>query len=218
MSVLGDRTARRRADARELAVTPPPDPYRGQLADPYCDQPVADDVRLFVPAGYRQLPPVGGARPGPWGPGMAPRPGSAPAPAVFAGVTGLVLAVLLGLLGMLLLAVVSLSGDVGAPDRSFYRGADASYVVLALVNFLMMAGCLLGAIGLLSGRVAGRVLLTGSGWAAVIVSLFWWQGPHSVNPTLPVVMAGASLAMLIAAYQPSVTHWLGVRPPPQPTR
>jgi hypothetical protein len=198
----GSATAR---DARELARAPVPDPYRGQLADPYCDRPVPPDAAL---------------RGGNAGPARPPTPVyflrvPAPRSASFAGVTGIVLGCLIALFGLILFAILSFQNQLGAPDRSFYQGNDASFLLLALLDFGLAALCIGGGGALLAGRLAGRIALTAGGWIAFGMSLFWWHSNH-VEDALPIVVGLASVAMLIAMYDPRVTRWLGVLPPPQP--
>jgi len=138
-----------------------------------------------------------------------------PGPAVVAGILALGLAALLGLFGLLLLAIVSLQDEYGAPDRSFYRGSDSSYVLLALLNFALGASLAIGGISLLTGRLGGRLMITIAGWTVLTVCGFWWL-QATVNALVPLVMAAASLGMLVLCYHASVTRWLGVLPAAQP--
>jgi hypothetical protein len=132
-----------------------------------------------------------------------------------AGILAIALAALLGLFGLLLLAIISLQDEYGAPDRSFYRGSDSSYLLLALLNFALAAGLAIGGISLLTGRLLGRLVITIAGWTVLTVCGFWWL-QAGVNALVPLVMAAASLAMLALAYQAGVTRWLGVLPAAQP--
>jgi hypothetical protein len=198
----GGATAR---DARELARTPVPDLYRGQLADPYCDRPVPVDAPLrggnAAPA--RPAAPVYFMR--------VP----APKPVTFAGVTGIVLGSVIALFGLILFAILSFQNELGAPDRSFYQGNDASYFLLALLDFGLAALCIGGGSALLTGRLTGRIALTAGGWIALGMSLYWWHSNH-VQGVFPVMVGLTSAAMLAAMYDPRVTRWVGVLPPPQP--
>ncbi len=211
------RTAQQR-DARELALTPPPDPYRGALADPFTVRTVTS-----LPAGPPEL---AGQRPlhepatsGPSTAQHRPAAGTAratPVPATFAGILGIAMGLTLGLFGMVLLAYLSLQHSDGAPDRSFYRGTDSGYLVLALLNFGLALGCAVGGIMLLTGRLAGRIAMTVAGWTALILTAFWYLRGN-VNVAAPLIMACAAAAMLTLAYHGSVTRWLGVLPSPQPS-
>ncbi|HTZ43640.1 MAG TPA: hypothetical protein VMB79_07235 [Jatrophihabitans sp.] len=186
-------------DARELARTPPADPYRGTLTDPF-SRPVAEPAREPVP---ERADPV-------------PRPSArTPSGASLAGIIGIALGLTLGLFGLLLLTIVSLQNDYGAPDRSFYRGTDSGYVVLGLVNFVLAGCCAIGGIVLMTGRLSGRIALTIGGWATILLSGFWLID-GSVRVVVPIVLAVAAATMLCFGYQRPVTDWLGVLPPPQP--
>ncbi|HEX8768617.1 MAG TPA: hypothetical protein VF714_09620 [Jatrophihabitans sp.] len=204
-----------RNDARELAGTKPADPYRGALTDPYSGQPAAaapsagpngtgapgantQPARLAV-ADYGRLPAGNGT----------------PGPAVLAGILALGLAATLGLFGLVLLAIISLQDEYGAPDRSFYRGSDSSYLLLALLNFALGASLVIGGISFLTGRLLGRLAITIAGWTVLTVCGFWWLRA-AVNDVVPLVIAAASLGMLVLSYQASVTRWLGVLPAAQP--
>jgi hypothetical protein len=138
-----------------------------------------------------------------------------PVPAVIAGVLAFGLAALLDMFGLLLLAIISLQDEYGAPDRSFYRGSDSSYLLLALLNFALGASLAIGGISLLTGRLIGRLVITVAGWTVLTVCGFWWL-QSAVNGVVPLVMAAASLGMLAMAYQAGVTRWLGVLPAAQP--
>lgn len=144
----------------------------------------------------------------PWTPTVRPMP------ATIAGILGFLLSIALVLFGVSLLALLSLQSDLGAPDRSFYRGADSGSVVLALVDFALAGGCAVGAILLLGGRVLGRISCTVSGWLILCLSAFWYLRGQS--QIIAPVMALAAAAMLLLSYQRSVTRWLGVLLPPQP--
>jgi len=194
------RTAQQR-DAHELARTPVADPYRGALADPY------------LPSSVVGTSPPAADEPAPVAPGPTPR--GTPASATLAGILGIALGLTLGLFGLLLLTIVSLQNDYGAPDRSFYRGTDSGYVVLGLVDFLLAGCCGIGGIVLLTGRLSGRIALTTGGWATILLAAFWLVD-GSVRVLVPIVLAIAAATMLFFAYQRAVTDWLGVLPPPQP--
>jgi hypothetical protein len=138
-----------------------------------------------------------------------------PAPATIAGVLGFLLSLAMVLFGISLLALLTLQSDYGAPDRSFYRGADSGSVVLALIDFALAIGCAVGAILLLGGRVLGRVSCTVSGWLILCLSAFWYLRGHA-GTVVPLAVALAAGAMLLLSYQRSVTRWLGVLFPAQP--
>ncbi|MEO7261497.1 MAG: hypothetical protein ABI047_09625 [Jatrophihabitantaceae bacterium] len=210
-----------RRDARELAATRPADPYRGALTDPYTDR--VAPARPAAPSS---------ASVGPGGPGFAtegaqtrvlatadhgqlPAGNRAPSPAVLAGIIAISLGAALGLFGLLLLAIVSLQDEYGAPDRSFYRGSDSGYLVLALLDFALGACLAIGGISLLTGRLIGRLVITAAGWTVLALCGFWWL-QTAVNGLAPLVLALLSLSMLAMCYQASVTRWLGVLPAAQP--
>jgi hypothetical protein len=218
MTAAEDKRARR--DARELAATRPADPYRGALADPYTGRPAParaaapapvtgqaskdaalGQTRSSAPAGY-DLPVAGnGSR--------------TPGQAVLAGIISIGLGAVLGLFGLLLLAIIGLQDEYGAPDRSFYQGSDANYLLLALLD-LALGGCLvIGSISLLTGRLIGRLLVTIAGWAVLALCGFWWL-QAAVSSLIPLVIALLSLGMLALCYQAGVTRWLGVLPAAQP--
>lgn len=203
MATARTRTAQQR-DARELALTRPPDPYRGGLTDPYGGRPVASQ-------------PPGADQPVPGEPPVTTFPATdrSPTSATFAGILGIALGLTLALFAMLLLTILSLQNDYGAPDRSFYRGTDSGYLVLALVDFGLAVACALGGIVLMTGRVSGRIAMTVGGWGTLLLAAFWYLRGE-LNPIAPVIMAIAALAMLMLCYQRSVTRWLGVLPAPQP--
>jgi hypothetical protein len=215
-----------RLDARELAASRPADPYRGALTDPYTPPP-AVDVKATAPTGAalagisstvtgeptgtrNEAAPTQAEDHEPVPPGNA-----TPGPAVVAGIIAIALGAALGLFGMLLLAIISLQDEYGAPDRSFYRGSDSSYLLLALLDFAL-GGCLVaGGISLLTGRLNGRLALTVAGWTVIALCGFWWsQG--ATNRLLPLLIGLLALAMLALCYQRSVTRWLGVVPAAQP--
>jgi hypothetical protein len=205
------RPSRSRRDAADLAATPTPNPYRGQLSDPFCDQPVPDGVTLFVPRGARQVDAPRNA-PAQTRPNV---PSRAPSAAVTAGVIGLVIGTLIGIFGLVLLAVISLEQDLSGQDRSFYQGSDASYVLMAMLNFALCACLVAGAIGLMSGRVGGRITLTAGIGTALLFSAFWWdEGRAPVF--IPVVVGFSAALALVLSYRRDVTDWLGVLPVPQP--
>ena len=139
-----------------------------------------------------------------------------PAAATAAGLLGLALSLAMALFGISLLALLSLQSDYGAPDRSFYRGADSGSAVLALIDFGLSAGCGLGGVMLMGGRVIGRVAMTASGWVIIDLAAFWYLRGHA-SSAVAVVVGVAAAAMLLLSYQRSVTRWLGVLPPPQPS-
>jgi hypothetical protein len=210
-----------RSDARELAVTKPADPYRGALTDPFSGRPAAAPSTGPNSAGPSTgaLDAAGannGLRQDPaaeYGP--LPAGNRTPAPAVMAGILALGLAAILGLFGLLLLAVISLQDEYGAPDRSFYRGSDSSYLLLALLNFVLGASLVIGGISFLTGRILGRLVITIAGWTVLTVCGFWWL-QAAVNDLVPLLLAAASLGMLALCYQASVTRWLGALPAAQP--
>jgi hypothetical protein len=206
------RRSAQRIEARELARLPVVNPYRGQLADPFYDRAVPEDVALFVPRGTRQ---VRTARPASVPMMVPPTQRKAPGLAVFAGVLALITGALTGIFGLMLLALVNYENTLGAPDRSFYRGSDASYVTLALLNLGVCALLVIGAIRMIMGRVGGRISMTVGAWATIGFGTFWWRDAHA--PTLlPVAFIIAAAAILMTAYHRSVNRWLGVQPPPQP--
>ena len=138
-----------------------------------------------------------------------------PGAATLAGIVGIALGLTLGLFGLLLLTIVSLQNDYGAPDRSFYRGTDSGYVVLGLVDFGLAACCGIGGIVLMTGRLSGRIAITVGGWATLMLSGFWLLD-GAVRAVVPAVLAVSAATMLFFSYQRPVTDWLGVLPPPQP--
>ena len=215
MAKVRTRTPQQRA-ARELALTPPSNPYRGGLSDPFSQpvverQPVTERQLLTE----RQAPAAERAE--------SERPTDQPSriargtpgAATMAGIIGIALGLTLGLFGLLLLTIVSLQNDYGAPDRSFYRGTDSGYVVLGLVDFGLAACCGIGGIMLMTGRVNGRIAVTAGGWATLLLSGFWLVD-GAVSVVVPIVLAVAAVTMLFFSYQRPVTDWLGVLPPPQP--
>jgi hypothetical protein len=201
MATARARTAQQR-DARELALSRPTDPYRGGLLDPFGTQPAP--AATAEQADGPPVPPLPGV------------PSDTPAAATVAALLGLALSLAMALFGVSLLALLSLQSDYGAPDRSFYRGADSGSAVLALMDFGLSAGCGLGGVMLMGGRVTGRIALTVSGWTIVGLSAFWYLRGHA-SSTIAVVVALAAVAMLMLSYQRSVTRWLGVLLPPQPS-
>jgi hypothetical protein len=144
-----------------------------------------------------------------------PSRATAPGEAVTSGVLAIIVGIMVGILGLVLLTILSFQNEFGAPDRSFYRGTDSSYVLLALVDFALAACVVTGAIGLMSGRVAGRVAMTVGCWTVLVLCAFWYLGQHAPR-IVPVTMAVLAAAALLFGYQRSVTRWLGVLPPPQP--
>jgi len=207
------RTPQQRA-ARELARTPTANPYRGALSDPF-SSPVADPARTERgTTGTGSTPAGSGGLSADRQPAYRPATGT-PGSATLAGILGIALGLTLGLFGLLLLTIVSLQNDYGAPDRSFYRGTDSGYVVLGLVDFGLAMCCGIGGIVLMTGRVSGRIAITAGGWATLLLSGFWLLDAD-VNPAVPIVLAVAAATMLFFSYQQPVTYWLGVLPSPQP--
>ncbi|HEX2903951.1 MAG TPA: hypothetical protein VHO01_10900 [Jatrophihabitans sp.] len=223
------RTPQQR-DARELALTPQANPYRGALTDPFGATMPARPLERAQP-----LPPVaavaqsgvaaGWPVPEATGPGASapagipaceplPRPGQ-PGAVTLAGIIGILLGLALGVFGLLLVTIVSLQAEYGAPDRSFYRGTDSGYVILGLLDFGLAVLCGVGGIVLFTGRLAGRVALTIGGWACLLLSAYWLTG-STVSKSVPLVVAAAAAVMLWAMYTRRVTRWLGVLPAPQP--
>jgi hypothetical protein len=223
MGTAGGKKAR--SEARELAVTKPADPYRGALTDPYTGGPAA----ASSPAGPSGLTGASNASGASGVAGASNEPGlyplaeqgrlpagnRSPGPAVVTGILALGLAAILGLFGLLLLAIISLQDEYGAPDRSFYRGSDSSYLLLALLNFALGASLVIGGISFLTGRLIGRLVITIAGWTVLTVCGFWWL-QAAVNDLVPWLIAAASLGMLALSYHASVTRWLGVLPAAQP--
>jgi hypothetical protein len=220
MTTAGERGARR--DARELAATPPPDPYRGALADPYAGlastaepadparPPVGNPFSTGQPPGRKPASDTSDYRPPP-----PPAGNRTPGPAVLSGILAIGIGSVMGLFGLLLLAIVSLQEEYGAPDRSFYRGSDSSYLLLALLDFALGACLVVGGISFLTGRLVGRLTVTAAGWTVLALCGFWWL-QASVEAAVPLIVALLSLGMLVLAYQASVTRWLGVLPAAQP--
>jgi len=208
------RTPQQRA-ARELARTPTANPYRGALSDPF-SSPVTDQpTRSERPtAGSEAADPGGDPTATQAQPAYRPT-ARTPGSATLAGILGIALGLTLGLFGLLLLTIVSLQNDYGAPDRSFYRGTDSGYVVLGLINFGLAVCCGIGGIVLMTGRISGRIAVTVGGWATLLLAGFWLLD-SDVNPAVPIVLAVAAATMLFFSYQRPVTYWLGVLPPPQP--
>lgn len=222
------RTSAQQRDARELAKTPLADPYRGSLADPY-------NVTITTPATARagdsaHVPDSTLTIPGPTtarsttatnGPAQQPlvraraRQQGTPTPATLAGIIAIALGVALALLAMVLLAILGLQDDYGAPDRSFYRGTDSGYVVMALVNFGLALASSLGGLALLTGRLVGRIAVTAAAVGVLVLSGFWWLR-GDVTAGVPIVIGLLAVAMLGLCYQRSVSSWLGVLPAPQP--
>ena len=216
--------------ARELALTPVTNPYRGQFADPFADQRVPGGALLFAPGG-RQLTapaadagsaaarvspvPAGGAT-SPWGYDVTGQPirAKAPSVAVAAGVIGLLLGVIVGVLGLLLIALISLVHNVDVGDRSFYEGQDGSYVLLGALNLVVSAALVIGSVAMLTGRLAGRIALTAAAWTVLGFSAYWMT--QDVLAFIPIVLGLAGASVLVLAYHPTLTRWLGVLPPPQP--
>ncbi len=187
--------------ARELALTPPANPYRGALLDPY--------------AAVAPSPTAAEVEPVEQPTAIADRPQTRmPSSANFAAIIGIVLGLLLALSGLVLLTVLSLEHDYGAPDRSFYRGSDSGYLVLGLLDFGLAICCAVGGILLLGGRVLGRVALTAGGWATLVLAGYWLVAGGRIIP--PLLFGLGAALMLALAYNRAVTEWLGVLAPPQP--
>lgn len=193
-----------------------PDPYRGGLADPYtvtisASTTVRPGASAHLPG---STPPVGGA-PGLQHPERSrERQQGTPVPATLAGIIAIALGVTLALLAMVLLAILGLQNDYGAPDRSFYRGTDSGYVVMALANFGLALASSLGGLALLTGRLVGRIAVTAAAVGILVLSGFWWLR-GDVNAGVPIVIGLLALVMLGLGYQRSVTRWIGVLPTPQ---
>ncbi len=192
-------------DARELAGTPTTDPYRGSLADPY-------NVTIPTPAPAARTDTVAADE---YQARSRQHQQGAPGPATMAGIIAIALGVTVGLLAMVLLAILGLQDDYGAPDRSFYRGTDSGYVVMALVNFGLALASSLGGLALLTGRLGGRIAMTTAGTGILVLSGFWWLR-GDVSAGVPIVIGLLALIMLALSYQRSVTRWLGVLPASQP--
>ena len=215
MATGSARTPQQR-DAHELARTPQANPYRGAMLDPFATasvvessppasaSPTAEAKAAVAERPVRSFPPAP-----PWA------STATPAAATIAGVLGLALSLTMALFGVSLLALLSLQSDFGAPDRSFYRGADSGSVVLALLDFALAGGCAVGGILLMGGRVIGRVSCTVCGWVILCLSAFWYLRGHT-SAVVPGTVALAAGAMLLLGYQRSVTRWLGVLLPAQP--
>jgi hypothetical protein len=228
MARTKDRTKDQRVaatQARELALTPVSNPYRGQYADPFADQRVPQGTLMHAPTGgqhiaastNRSLAPPTVAPPLETRVDVTGRPIRPPAPrlAVAAGVLALVLGVIVGVLGLLLIALISISHNIDVGDRSFYQGQDSSYVLLGVLNLGVSAALVIGAVAMMTGRISGRIALTAGAWTVLGFSAFW--GTQDAVPAfMPIVLAAAALAILTLSYQRSLTRWLGVLPPPQP--
>lgn len=199
-----------RLDARELARIPVADPYRAQLADPYLGQDVPEDVALFGAAGAARTV----ARPATVMAGPPIRR-KAPGFVIGLGIAEIVIGIAVGILGLLVIALVNLIHEFAGGDRSFYAGSDASYLLLGFLDFGVAALLVGGAIGLLTGRVSGRIACTAGDWAVIAFSLFWW-GQTTVPVGLPSTLMIAAAGSLVALYLSRTSRWLGVVPPPQP--
>jgi hypothetical protein len=239
MATGSARTPQQR-DAHELARIPQANPYRGAMLDPFATSPAdpaspADSASPADPASPSDSasspPSRSPAIPhNPHRPARTRRPARSPADrppvapwastatptaATVAGVLGLALSLAMALFGISLLALLTLQSDFGAPDRSFYRGADSGSVVLALIDFGLAGGCAVGGMLLMGGRVLGRIACTVAGWLILCLSAFWYLRGHA-SAAVPVTVALAAGAMLLLSYQASVTRWLGVLLPAQP--
>lgn len=229
----------RRHDAWELARTPVTNPYRDQFVDPYASA-VAPAPPTAVPV---ELRPGQGPAPANAAPAAAvptdermtvslppgvvdfPRPGAplfypsgrlkTPPAAGWAAALGFILGSVLALFGVMVIAYISLQKELG-PDRSFHAGGDASDLVLGLVNLALSCAYLISSSALASGRINGRISLTAAGWTTVFLAGYWWQSDRRVPVYLPAVMAAAAILMMMLAYTPKVSRWLGVLPVPQP--
>ena len=231
MARTNDRTKDQRvaaAQAHQLAVTPVSDPYRGAYADPFTGQRVPQGTLMRAPSGVQFLSPPAGSplqqptrvsMPQPLAPhldvtGQPIRP-RAPGLAIAAGVIGLLEGVIVGVLGLLLIALISISHNIDVGDRSFYAGQDASYLLLGGADLGVSAALVIGAVAMMTGRISGRISLTAGCWTILGFSAFW--STQDAAPTfIPIVLAVAALAILTLSYQRSLTRWLGVLPPPQP--
>lgn len=207
MAATGGKKARQR-DARELALTRPADPYRGALTDPYANRP---DPELTTRPGPQRAGGLSAA--------VDHSPdrtdNQTPNSAIAASIIAIGLGAVLALFGLLLLAIISLQDDYGAPDRSFYRGSDSSYLLLALLDFVLGAVLAIAGISLLGGRLNGRLAITVTGWTVLALCGFWWLR-SDVTALMPLFLAVLTLAMLALCYQRRVTRWLGVLPAAQP--
>lgn len=206
MARVRTRTAQQR-DARELARTRPADPYRGALTDPFTPSRVALPATPTKPVEPEPVDePVASSRLA-----RAGQPGGI----TLAGILGIVLGLAVDIFGLLLVTIVNLEHQYGAPDRSYYQGTDSTYVMLGIFDFGIAALCAIGGIVLLTGKVTGRIALTVGGWACLILSAYWLEN-SSVKWFVPVGVAVAAAAMLFGAYSRTATRWLGVLPAPQP--
>jgi len=205
-----------RLDARELAATPTPDPYRHALVDPFADKPVPESSGLAPNAG---APPT---RPAPSYSQVVLSPygflqrSKMPATAGWAVVCGFVLGGALAIFGVMLIAWLSLQSQVALQDRSFHRGGDAADLLIALIDLGLASVLLVATSSFASGKVAGRIGMTGAAGITLLLSAFWWHSERDVPAWLPVTVALVTVAMLALAYDRRVTRWLGVRPAPQP--
>ena len=139
----------------------------------------------------------------------------APAIATTLGVLEIVLGIIVGVLGLLVIALVNLMRDFSGEDRSFYAGTDANYLLLGVLDFGVAVLLIAGAIGLMTGRMSGRLGCTVGDWAVIGFGLYW-LGETTAPIAVPVTMMLAAVGLLIPLYLPSMGRWLGVRPPPQP--
>lgn len=230
----------RRRDARELARTPVTNPYRNQLADPYA--PATPDADTFGtsgtsdrPADFLLLPdrtqagtrqplaptqPDRTSEPAGWSSWRAPGAYPTgrvrtPAAAGWATALGFINGGATALFGILLIAWISLQNQLG-PDRSFHAGGDAADLLVGLLDLGLACAYLISAAAFSGGRVTGRIGLTAAGWTNLFISGYWWQSERNVPAWLPWSTALVTVVMLMLAYTPSVTRWLGVLPPPQP--
>jgi hypothetical protein len=199
MVANGDRKAR--VAARELARTPIVDPYRGQLHDPF--RPAVPQPQAADP--IQNLPYLAGMRE------------NTPGAAVAAGVIAIVLAAFAVLSGLFLIAYLTIVYAVNFADRSFYKGSDGSVFFLAALDFPLAAVGVVGAITMMSGRVAGRIHLTVFGWFMLGISMYWLNlGTATAVTVIALIVPAVSIALLALAYHARVTRWLGVLAPAQP--
>ena len=199
-----------RQDARQLARARVADPYRGELADPYLGQDVPEDVALFGAANAGRAV----ARPATVMPGLLTRR-KAPGLVIGLGIAEIVLGIAVGILGLLVIALVNLMREFGGGDRSFYAGSDASYLLLGFLDFGVAVLLIGGAIGLLTGRMSGRLACTAGNWTVIGFSVFWW-GQTTVPVGVPAALLIAAAGCLVPLYLARTGRWLGVLPKPQP--
>lgn len=219
-----------RRDARELATTPVTNPYRHQLTDPYQPEVTA------VPRGRRiEFDLVPSARPGqrpdepvtPTSGGRTAKPHRqrngvtptgrvrTPWPASTAAALGFALGAAHALFGVMLAVWTGLQEQLG-PDRSFHVGGDRADLVVALIDLTLACTYVIASVAFGGGRVAGRMTLTIAGWTTLFLCAWWTQADTRIRPWLPWSVGVVVVAMMLLAYAPRVTRWLGVLPVPQP--